>query len=147
MRERERVGFQREKDSRIRLINRSFFIRRFSSQRRIFPCKFYTGKMLTVKFYICYLCRRKMIIVNACPLGLSAEESIDHLLLSCVMAQKIWNSILSSYKCSWVFQKHISNLFDGCRFGIGPPKEKIMWASCFLCNNMAYMEGKKSKVS
>eukprot|EP00268_Persea_americana_P048725 TRINITY_DN5173_c0_g2_i1.p1 TRINITY_DN5173_c0_g2~~TRINITY_DN5173_c0_g2_i1.p1 ORF type:complete len:180 (+),score=24.39 TRINITY_DN5173_c0_g2_i1:1214-1753(+) len=35
------------------------------------------------------LCKHKVTVVNACPLCLSAEESVDHLLLQCAMAQDI----------------------------------------------------------
>ena len=38
--------------------------------------------------------RRKMIMVNACPMCLTEEESVDHLLLKCKLANSIWLSIL-----------------------------------------------------
>ena len=36
----------------------------------------------------------KVVIVNACLTFLANEESIDHLLLNCSLAQSIWRSIL-----------------------------------------------------
>ena len=39
--------------------------------------------------------RRKVIVVNACSMCLANEESIDHLLLNCPLAQCIWIPILS----------------------------------------------------
>lgn len=53
-----------------------------------------------------------MIVVNTYPLCLTAEESIDYLLLNCESAREIWNSILSSFEGSWVLPKHIYDLFD-----------------------------------
>lgn len=37
--------------------------------------------------------RRNMIIINACPLCLSGEESVDHVLMNCLMAHQVWTSI------------------------------------------------------
>lgn len=37
--------------------------------------------------------KRKMIVVNACPICLTDEESVDHLLLNCKLAQWLWNLV------------------------------------------------------
>lgn len=51
------------------------------------------GSILTL-YNLCY---SKMIAVNACPLCLLAEESINHLLLNCKLENVIWNSVVSSF--------------------------------------------------
>lgn len=38
---------------------------------------------------------RRMMIVNACLLCLSNAESVDHLLLYCSFALKVWNHSFS----------------------------------------------------
>lgn len=52
-----------------------------------------------------------MMIINAYPMCLAAEESVDHVLVHCSMAQHVWNSILSGYDCSCVFPRGIGDLF------------------------------------
>lgn len=37
--------------------------------------------------------RRKVLIVNLCPMCLAAEKTVDHLLV-CPVAFQIWNSVL-----------------------------------------------------
>lgn len=49
------------------------------------------GKILTLD----NLHKWKTVVVNACPMCLADEESVDHLLLKCKLAQRLWNSVLS----------------------------------------------------
>ena len=46
------------------------------------------------------LCRRRKIIVNAYPMCLADEESVDHLLLNCRVAKGLWFEVLSWFHCS-----------------------------------------------
>lgn len=39
--------------------------------------------------------RHGMVVVNAFPLCMSAEESADHLMLNCTVAYQIWATILN----------------------------------------------------
>lgn len=41
------------------------------------------------------LLRRKKILVIACPMCLANEETVDHLLLNCKVAQGLWLAVLS----------------------------------------------------
>lgn len=65
------------------------------------------GKILTMDNHR----RWNMILLNTCPLCLSAEESIDHLLLRCKMGNMIWNSYISNFGCCLVLPYTISDLF------------------------------------
>lgn len=68
------------------------------------------------------LCRWKMIDVNSCPFCLSAEESIDHLLLNCMLGQDIWNSATRFSYSAFVTLLTLESLGYG-----GSSKGKIMW--------------------
>lgn len=46
--------------------------------------------------------RRKMIVVNACPMCLNTEELVGHHLLNCKIAQIIWKAILEWFGVSFV---------------------------------------------
>lgn len=99
--------------------------------------------------------RRKMIVVNACPLYLLVKESVGHLLLNCKLANRTWKSILNSFDCSWSLPKSISNLFASWRLLIWLTKGRIMWrSSCFSViwaiwkeKNWRCFEGKVSPTS
>lgn len=73
-----------------------------------------------------------MVIVNACPLCISAEESVDHLMLNCTMAHQICTTILNSFGCSWVLPRSIVELFEAWRFQIRTSKGKAMSRLSFL---------------
>lgn len=47
---------------------------------------------------------QKVIVFNACPMYLGAEETMDHLLLKCKFSQEIWKSSLRDVNCSWVLE-------------------------------------------
>eukprot|EP00268_Persea_americana_P012099 TRINITY_DN15081_c1_g4_i1.p1 TRINITY_DN15081_c1_g4~~TRINITY_DN15081_c1_g4_i1.p1 ORF type:complete len:107 (-),score=14.64 TRINITY_DN15081_c1_g4_i1:104-424(-) len=44
--------------------------------------------------------RRGMVVVNACPLCLKNEESMDQLLLRCNFAYRTWSVVLGWFGCS-----------------------------------------------
>ena len=76
--------------------------------------------------------RRGKIVVNACFMCLEDEETIDHLLLRCITAVKIWNTVICWFGCSWVFPKNVQDLFMAWKSPLGPHKGKEMWKLSFL---------------
>ena len=80
---------------------------------------------------------RKLIVVNACPLCLSVEESVDHLLLRCPMVNEIWNSLIQSFDLSWVLCSSIHNLFGGWKFVFGSHKRRLLWRASFFASTWA----------
>ena len=46
--------------------------------------------------------RRGFSLVNRCYLCLLEEESIDHILLHCVLTRSLWNLLFSLFGVSWV---------------------------------------------
>lgn len=61
---------------------------------------------------------RKRITINACPMCLADEETIDHLISSCRVAQARWRLVLRWLDCSWVFPRHIGELFEAIAFAM-----------------------------
>ena len=64
--------------------------------------------------------RRKCIIVNGYPLCLKDEETINHLMIHCVFANKIWAFFLNMFEVQWVMPQSDYDLFClwhlGCKF-------------------------------
>ena len=71
--------------------------------------------------------RRKMLIVNACPLCLANEESVDHLFLHCKQTKAIWLAILKEFNCSWFIPLSFPDMFHQWACPISTSKGKIMW--------------------
>ena len=71
--------------------------------------------------------QRGKIPVNACPMCLEDEETIDHLALTCNSAAKIWNIVISWFGCSWVFPKNIQDLFMAWKSPLQSHKGTEMW--------------------
>ena len=76
--------------------------------------------------------KRGKIIVNACPMCLEEEETVDHLLLSCKCAIKIWNSVISWFGCKWALPELLQQLFEAWKPPIGSKKGKELWKLLFL---------------
>ena len=70
--------------------------------------------------------RRKIIIVNACPLCLASEETVDHLLLNCKVVQAVWKSVIGWFDCSWVLPSSLLDLFDAWKKSVGNARGKVM---------------------
>lgn len=83
------------------------------------------------------LCWCKVLVVNACPFCLLAEESMDHLLLHCAMAEAIWNSLLSCFNYTWVLPLSIHDLFQYWKLPM----------VCFnFCDYLGHLEGKEREM-
>ena len=78
------------------------------------------------------LTRRGKILVNACPMCLEEEETVDHLTLNCRVANMIWNSVLGWFSYSWAFPRPIQDLIKSWKSPISHPRGKEMWNVAFL---------------
>eukprot|EP00268_Persea_americana_P012878 TRINITY_DN15545_c0_g1_i6.p1 TRINITY_DN15545_c0_g1~~TRINITY_DN15545_c0_g1_i6.p1 ORF type:complete len:174 (-),score=24.45 TRINITY_DN15545_c0_g1_i6:44-565(-) len=76
--------------------------------------------------------RRRMVVVNACPMCLVDEESIDHLLLNCRVPQCPWKAILGWFHYCSPLPHSLTALFKSWRLGVGPKRGRIMWRLSFL---------------
>ena len=74
---------------------------------------------------------RNMIIVNACPLCLVDEESVNHLLHR-KLTNAHWSSTLKEFNFSWVLPQSLSELFHQWFYLISSSKGKTMWLLSFL---------------
>lgn len=61
----------------------------------------------------------QVVVVNACPMCLVGEESIDHLLLNCRIAQCLWRAILGWFHYSGPLPRSLLALFEYWRLGVG----------------------------
>lgn len=89
--------------------------------------------------------RRGRVVVNACPLCLSAEESVNHLMLNCSMANSIWSAILNYFHVSWVLPRHIGELFEAWKLQIGATRGRTMWRLSFLATVWAIWKGRNRR--
>lgn len=76
--------------------------------------------------------KRKVTIVNACIMCLASNESMDHLLLNCKVAQAVWTSGLGWFECSWTLPCSLQHLFEAWKMCVGSARGKIMWRPSFL---------------
>ena len=73
----------------------------------------------------------RKIIVNACPVCLVNEESVDHLLLNCKVAQGLWSEVLNWFHCSWAHPRSIGGLVEAWLLEVGSIKRKLMCKTAF----------------
>lgn len=90
----------------------------------------------------------KRIVVNACPLCLSAEESLDPLLLNCKVAFRLWDLVLAKFDCRWVLPNSIPDLFQSWKLAVAGRISKgedfMVLVFCFI--NLDHLEGKEPKM-
>lgn len=72
--------------------------------------------------------RRRVLVVNACPMCLSDEETIDHLLRNCKTAQFIWKATLGWFHNCGPLPQSIPTLFEYWKMGVGSKGGKTMWS-------------------
>lgn len=94
-----------------------------------------------------------MLIVNLCPMCLTNEEKVDHLLLNCLTAQVIWRTALNWFDCGWVRPCSLKDLFKAWKMAVGSQRGKALWRS-FLAiiwntwkeRNAGSFDGKPSSI-
>eukprot|EP00268_Persea_americana_P004659 TRINITY_DN11508_c0_g1_i8.p1 TRINITY_DN11508_c0_g1~~TRINITY_DN11508_c0_g1_i8.p1 ORF type:complete len:235 (+),score=26.42 TRINITY_DN11508_c0_g1_i8:575-1279(+) len=78
--------------------------------------------------------RRRMLVVNACPMCLSDEETIAHLSLNCKTAQFIWKVTLGWFHCCGPLPQPLPALFEYWKMGVGSKRGNvesfILWHFC-----------------
>ena len=83
-----------------------------------------------------------MIIVNACPICLVAEEAVDHLMLNCACARMLWFSVLQWFGCYWPLPNSLAQLFKYWRLGVGYQKGEDHVEAFFFGGDLDNLEGK-----
>ena len=76
--------------------------------------------------------RKGLVLVNACPLCLQDEESVEHLLLKCSFTHRVWTTVLDSFGCRWVLPNSLLALFEAWINPPVAPRGKEMWNWSFV---------------
>lgn len=77
--------------------------------------------------------RRSWSLANRCFLYHIEEESIDHILVHCVMAKVLWQLLLALFNVSWVFPSMIRETLLGWHDAFLDKKQKKAWKIASLC--------------
>jgi hypothetical protein len=86
------------------------------------------GKILTVD----NLRKRHVIVVDRCCMCKRSGESVDHLLLHCVVAYAMWSAIFSRFDLSSVMPLRVLDLF-ACWWTAGRPRSAVIWKMVPTC--------------
>lgn len=79
-------------------------------------------------------------IVNASPMRLEDEESVDHLLLNCRLPQFLWRSVVRWFGCRRVLLKYLHNLFEAWKVAVGSTRGRFMWKASFFRDPMGHLD-------
>jgi hypothetical protein len=60
------------------------------------------------------------------------EESVDHLLLHCVVAFALWYSLFNLFGLSWVIPQRVMNLL-ACWWSLGQSRSATVWKMASTC--------------
>ena len=87
------------------------------------------GKVLTLD----RLQRRGWQLPNCCFLCGCAEESVNHILIHCIVARALWELVLGLVGVKWVFPESVKEvLFSWTGHLVGKKRKKI-WKAIPLC--------------
>jgi hypothetical protein len=88
------------------------------------------GKILTLD----NLRKMSVMVVEWCCMCNKSWESIDHLLIHCEVAKKLWSSILKMFAIDWVMPRRVRDLLEclGGRVGRGNVMEVWRLASLYV---------------
>jgi len=122
--------------------NGDFDIRSFYSKLRgLFPLSFLEkvfGRLrhLGVSFFVWTLAWDKILtgdnlrsrgfnFVDWCVMCRRCEEIVDHFLLHCEKAHRLWSFVFRSFGISWVLSRSIANFLFGLWNWLGKHSSKI----------------------
>ncbi|KAL6342504.1 hypothetical protein AAG906_012100 [Vitis piasezkii] len=87
------------------------------------------GKILTLD----QLQRRGYSLANRCFLCLAEVETVDHLLLHCVMTRTLWNLLFSLFGVEWVLSGTVKDTLLGWHGAFVGKIRKKAWQMAPLC--------------
>ncbi|RVW46613.1 Transposon TX1 uncharacterized 149 kDa protein [Vitis vinifera] len=87
------------------------------------------GKILTLD----QLQRRGFSLANRCFLCLTEAETVDHLLLRCVMTRTLWNLFFSLFGVEWVLSGTVKETLLGWHGAFVGKIQKKAWQMAPLC--------------
>ena len=87
------------------------------------------GKILNLD----QLQRRGYSLANKCFLCLAEAETVDHLLLHCVMTRTLWNLLFSLFSVEWVLSGTVKETLLGWHGAFVGKIHKKAWQMAPLC--------------
>ena len=86
-------------------------------------------------FTIDNLRRWKLVVVDWCCMCKRNGETIDHLLLHCLVAQELWNMVCSLFGAHWVMLCSVVKLWQVGLISLTDSKLRCfgVWSLIFLC--------------
>jgi len=87
------------------------------------------GKTLTLD----NLRKRNIIVMDWCSMCKTAGESIDHLFLHCMVATKLWRTILHLFGVEWVMPGSVKDMLGSWRGQKGNRTLIQIWRMAPLC--------------
>ncbi|RVW67016.1 hypothetical protein CK203_064869 [Vitis vinifera] len=87
------------------------------------------GKVLTLD----RLQRRGWQFPNCCFLCGCAEESVNHVLIHCIVARALWELVLGLVGVKWVFPESVKEVLFSWRGHLVGKKGKKIWKAISLC--------------
>ena len=97
--------------------------------------------------------RRGMVVGNRCWLYETEGESVDHLLLHCVVASGLWNAFFSRFGLCWVLPHSVKELLASW-WSSGRTRSAVVWKMVPLCimwciwserNNRCFEDSSRSR--
>jgi transposase len=78
------------------------------------------------------LMKRHIIIVDKCCLCKRNGESMDHILLHCVVTSAMWNALFTRFGLSWVMPRRVIDLF-ACWWKFDRLMNAAIWKMLSIC--------------
>lgn len=97
-----------------------------------FKVSFWVGDMFKEDLDDRQLRVRQILIVNACPLSMVDEETMNHLLLRCRFAYQIWCHFFQLLGMVFCLSKAWSGLFNEEVLLVGSSFKRTLWATTVL---------------
>jgi hypothetical protein len=82
-----------------------------------------SGKILTLD----NLRHRGIILASWCCMCKADGESVDHLLLYCPYAKKLWDMIFALFGIHWVMPKQVIEVFSCWQGSLGRHQNLVIW--------------------
>jgi hypothetical protein len=76
--------------------------------------------------------RRGLVVVNRCWLCETEAESVDHLLLHCVITNALWNAFFAWFGLCWVMPCSVKELI-ACWWSGDHTRSAVMWKMVPQC--------------
>ena len=92
------------------------------------------GKLVTTKCWPWIIFRKRgWVLANRCVLCKCKEESIDHVLIHCVIVRVLWLLLCSLFEFVWVLSSTVEDILLGRRGSFVVWNHNKVWRTISLC--------------